>query len=181
MRLFRPLLPCVLLSLALFGCAAIPLTDNAKARNVMDGLAQFYMTDALITTGAVQTRAHIYRPDPMTTRVELLSPDNVAGFVYSFKEGGVELSYQGLSFNVDSFGGTRTIPMLRGVSALSFLLLPEAGRELPQRQDGFWVLRSEFAGEPVLLFLDEESAIPAKLLLQGSQVEFIFENFTFLG
>jgi len=181
MRLFRALLPCILLIFLLLGCASIPLSDQYKARNAIDGLAQFYMTDALMITGSVQTRAHIYRPDPMTTRVELLSPDNVAGFTYTFKEGGVELSYLGLSFNVDSFGGARTIPMLRGVSALSSLLLPEQERELPQRQDGFWALRGEFGGEPVLLLLDGESGLPAKLLLQGSQVEFIFENFIFLG
>lgn len=181
MRLFRTLLLCVLLVFPMFGCAAIPLTDSAKARNLMDGVTQFYMTDAIITTGTAEVRARIYRPDPMTTQVELLDPENVAGLVYSFCEGGVALNFQGLSFNVDPFLGTRTVPVLRGVSALSALLLPGQERELPQRQDGFWVLRGEFAGEQVLLILDEESGLPTKLLLQGLEVQFIFENFVFLG
>ena len=181
MRLFRALALCILSALALIGCAAIPLTDEAKARNLMEGVTQFYKTDVIITIGTVQTHAQIYRPDPLTTRVELTAPESVAGFVYSFKEGGVEISYQGLIFSVESFGAAGSLPILRGVNAMSALLLPGAERELPQRQDDFWVLRGEFAGEPILLFLDEESALPVKLLLQGSQVQFEFENFVFLG
>jgi len=158
----------------------MPFTDEAKARNLMENVSQFYKTDAIIRAGGVEMRAHIYRPDPMTSKAELLYPERVAGFVYSFREGGIELSFQGLSFNLDSYGGTRSAPIPRAVGALSSLLLPQAERPLPSRQNGFWVLSGEFAGEERLLFLDEEG-LPVKLLLQSPEVEFVFENFVFLG
>jgi len=180
MRFFLLLILPALLIALLSGCAAIPFTDEAKARNLMENVTQFYQTDATIRSGGVEMRAHIYRPDPITSKVEILYPERAAGFVYSFREGGIELSFQGLSFNLDSYVGTRSAPVPRAVMALSSLLLPEAERSLPSRQNGVWVLRGEFGGENCLLFLDEEG-LPLKLLLQGSEVEFVFENFVFLG
>ena len=181
MKLFRALLLTALLILPFAGCAAIPYTDEARAQALLDGLAQFYQTDVLIKTGGMEARAHIYRPDPMRTRVEIRYPERLAGFVYSFGEGGVELQLQSLSFHLDSFAGVSTVPIPRGVSALSSLLIPQAERALPARQNGLWALRGEFDGEVCILFLDAQNGLPVKLLLQSSEVEFVFENFVFLG
>jgi len=172
----------ILLALTLTACTALPFTDEGRARELMSGVTQFYQTDALVRTGEVETHTRIHRPDPDSARVEVLSPESLAGFEYIFRQGGVELSYRGLSFSLDTFGGARTLPVVRGVGALSALLLPEGERPLPTKQpDGLWLLSGQFAGEEALLLLDEESGLPVKLLLPGSEVEIIFENFVFLG
>ena len=181
MKLLR-VLAAVFLVLGLAGCTALPFTDEAKARDLMSGTSQFYQTYVSIQANGMQTRARFHRPDPNTTRVEMLYPESIAGFEYIFREGGVELSYRGLSFSLGSFSGANTLPVVRGVSALSALLLPDGERPLPTLQpDGLWLLRGRIAGEECLLFLDEETGTPVKLLLPGSEVEIIFENFVFLG
>ena len=182
MKILRALFFCALLVLPMIGCTALPFTDEARARELMGGVTQFYETYATVRAGGMETHTHIHRPCPDTTRVEVLSPESVAGFEYIFRQGGVELAYRGLSFNLDAFGGAHTLPVIRGVSALAALLLPEGERPLPTQQpDGLWLLRGQFAGEESLLFLDEESGVPVKLLLPGSEVEFVFESFVFLG
>lgn len=180
MRLIRTATLCILLILPLSGCAAIPLTDEAKARNLLDGLAQFYKTDAVIRSGELEVRAHIYRPDPLSLTAELLSPERLAGFRYTLGEGVVEMHYHGLTFNLDPFGATRTAPIPRAVGALTALLIPEAERPLPTLENGVWQLAGSFDGEDCVLFLSEEGK-PLKLLLKASQVEFVFENFVFLN
>jgi len=175
-------LTAILLILVLAGCAVLPFTDEAQARELMSNVTQFYRTDARLRAGGVETHARIHRPDPATTRVEVLSPDSIAGLEYIFHQGGVELAYGELSFNLDAFGGALTLPVVRGVGALSALLLPDGEQQPPTQQpDGLWLLRGQFAGEESLLFLDNESGVPVKLLLTGSEVEIIFENFVFLG
>ena len=175
-------LVAVFLTFSLTGCAALPFTDEAKARDLMGGTSQFYQTYASVQANGMQTRARFHRPDPNTTRVEMLYPESIAGFEYIFREGGVELSYRGLAFSLGTFSGANTLPVVRGAGALSALLLPDGERPLPTLQpNGLWLLRGQFAGEECLLFLDEESGLPVKLLLPGSEVEIIFENFVFLG
>jgi len=181
MKFFRAL-TAILFAIILTGCAALPFTDEARARDLLNGTSQFYQTYANVQANGMQVRARVHRPDPGTTRVEMLSPESVAGFEYIFREGGVELTYQGLTFSLDTSRGANTLPVVRSVSALSALLLPEGHRTLPTLQpDGLWLLRGQFAGEECLLFLDEESGLPVKLLLLGSEVEITFENFVFLG
>ena len=181
MKAFRTL-AAILFIAWLTGCAALPFTDEAQARELMSALTQFYQTDALVRAGGVETRTRIHRPGPDATRVEVLAPESLAGFEYIFRQGGVELSYRGLVFNLETFGGALTLPVVRGVGALSGLLLPEGDRPLPTQQpDGLWLLRGQFAGEESRLFLDGESGAPVKLLLPGSEVEIVFENFIFSG
>jgi len=181
MKFFRAL-TAISLTIILAGCTALPFTDEARARDLMNGTSQFYQTYANLQANGMQARARIHRPDPGTTSVEILSPESIAGLSYIFREGGVELNYKGLTFSLDTFSGANTLPIVRGVSALSALLLPEGERPLPTLQpDGLWLLRGQFAGEECLLFLDEGSGLPVKLLLPSSEVEITFENFVFLG
>ncbi|MCL2579582.1 MAG: hypothetical protein FWE32_06075 [Oscillospiraceae bacterium] len=170
----------VLLAFALSGCAALPFTDEGRAQNLLDGLSQFYRTEASVRTGEMDLRVRIDRPDPLNLTVELLYPERLAGFTYTLGEGMVGLSYRGLAFHLDPFGATRTSPLPRAAGALSALLIPDAHRPLPTLQNGVWQLADEFDGESVLLYLNEESGVPTKLLLVRSGVELVFENFAFL-
>ena len=170
-----------LLMLALTGCAAIPFTDEARARGLLENLSQFYRTDALVSAGDQEFRVQIHRPDPLHLTVELLYPERLSGFRYTFGDGVVELGYMGLTFNLDPFGATRTAPIPRATQALSSLLIPQADRPLPILQNDLWQLESEFDGERVLLLIDRESELPLKLLLESAGVGFVFENFVFLS
>ena len=110
MKLLRIL--AISLALVLAGCAALPFTEEAAARELMSGVAQFYTTDARVLAGGVETRAHIHRPGPDVTRVEVLAPESLAGLEYSFRPGGVELSFGELSFGLDSSGGALSLPVV---------------------------------------------------------------------
>lgn len=181
MVLFKVLSRLFIFVLLFAGCASVPFTDEWRAREVMEGVTQFYQARATVRSGELYTEISIFRPDPMTTHAQVLSPERVAGLGYIFHEGGVELSYHGLSVSLDSFGGALGLPVVRGISALSAILLPTAERELPTlQQDGLWLLHTELADGECLLFLNGEG-VPLKLLLPEWDVEFIFEDFTFLG
>lgn len=168
------------LLLLLTACAGLPFTDEARAREIMEGVGQFYRTDAVIGSGEDEVRVRIYRPDPSQTRVEVLYPQRVAGLVYTFREEGVRLEMHGLVFNMDSYAGGSALPIPQAVGALAALLLPTAERGLPTEQDGLWVLRGQFGGQEYMLFLDENGR-PVKLLPGGSQPQIVLTDFVFLG
>ena len=164
-------------TLALAGCSALPFTDEAQAREIARGLSQFYQTSAIIQTGQMEVRANIYRPDPMTTQVQVTAPPRLAGLEYTLRDGATQLSYQGLTFNLSPHGGAQVMPLVGAVNALADLLLPQAQRPLPTRTaDGLWQL----AGESGTLLLNDDG-IPVKLLTQRQSTKIVLENFEFLG
>ena len=162
------------------GCGYLPGSDAYEGRQMLEGFSPHFRTDASFKLDDMQVTAQIEALSPERVTIALISPEALMGFSYSIRQDGVDVAYLDLGFSVLSAGAARASPLTQVASALSGMLIPSR-ENLPIRGEEFWELAGNTSGGDALLFIDDETALPAKLSLDDGTFIIILENFAFLG
>ena len=171
-------LSCALALFSLASCA-LPFSEEARGKEILEGFTQTYQADITLAAGNLALRAGLSSA-PGSCRVVIIEPRSLAGYSYLFREGGVDISYNNLTFSLNAGAALPAAPLAEAANALSALLLPQPGA-LPKQKDGYWELSGEIDGAPCALWIDGENGIPIKLLLHDGEMEIKLQNFSFSG
>lgn len=179
MRRFSAFLSFVLL-LSLGGCGAGSGGNTARAREIAAGITQAYRTGLSATIGGLEVEATLSRTTPASWEIVVNSPDSIAGYTYRMGEDGLEVTYRELTFAPEPDSIIGSAPLLRAAAALSDALLLEPG-ELPTAREEGWAVERSGGKVPCTLLFDDDSGLPAKLLLDGDKGEILLTDFVFFG
>lgn len=171
----KPTIWGLLLPLLLFcGCAERPPDPPASP---LAGHSGNYETEAVIHLRELTMTASISR-SPQACHILFSGPESLAGMEYVFDRDSVELLYRGLQFQFD--------PQAVPDSSVAGVLAGAVDRVL--QDDGIRIETADTTTQlsgmldagAFTLLVDNETAIPLKLLLPGMDMEIEFAQFRFL-